>query len=123
MPYDTRVDGNNIVVMLGSCQSHHERRLRRQPALRRRQQRQSSGARAIRSIDFRRGADGAGRIIVKLTDPHTPINLHQIGNQIVVDFSGADLPKNLMRRYDAADFRHAGDRLRRDRASAMAAAS
>ena len=61
-------------------------------------------ARAIRSIDFRRGADGAGRVIVKLTDPHTQINLHQIGNQIVVEFAGAELPQNLMRRYDAADF-------------------
>ncbi len=41
---------------------------------------------------------------MKLTDPHTPINLHQVGNQVVVDFSGAELPQNLMRRYDATDF-------------------
>src|SRR5262249_38324801 len=60
--------------------------------------------RGIRSIDFRRGADGAGRVIVKLTDPHTHINLRQVGNQIVVDFVDAELPVNLMRRYDAQDF-------------------
>jgi type IV pilus assembly protein PilQ len=41
---------------------------------------------------------------VKLTDPRTQINLRQLGNQIVVDFAGAELPKNLMRRYDATDF-------------------
>ena len=58
---------------------------RRRPPLR--------GPRAIRSIDFRRGADGAGRVIVKLTDPRTPINLRQVGNQIVVDFAGAELPQ------------------------------
>ena len=104
VPYDTRVEGNNIIVMLGS--SSHQMAATAgggapQPLRRRRRR---ATARAIRSIDFRRGADGAGRIIVKLTDPHTPINLHQIGNQIVVEFSGAELPQNLMRRYDATDF-------------------
>ena len=60
--------------------------------------------RALRSIDFRRGADGTGRLIVKLTDPRTPINVRQQGDQIVVDFAGADVPKSLIRRYDASDF-------------------
>ena len=43
-------------------------------------------------------------MIVKLSDPHTHINLHQVGNQIVVDFSDAGVPANLMRRYDATDY-------------------
>ncbi len=64
----------------------------------------SSGPRSIQGIDFRRSADGAGRVVVKLSDPHTPINLQQVGNQIVVDFTGAELRKDLMRRYDATDF-------------------
>ncbi len=64
----------------------------------------SGGGREIRSIDFRRAADGAGRIIVKLSDPHIHINLRQLGSQIVVDFSDAALPTPLMRRYDATDF-------------------
>jgi type IV pilus assembly protein PilQ len=100
VPYDTRVDGNNIIVMLGSA-NHTMVAAAPNPA-----QLAASGApaRAIRSIDFRRGADGAGRIIVKLTDPHTAINLHQVGNQIIVEFNGAELPQNLMRRYDATDF-------------------
>jgi type IV pilus assembly protein PilQ len=63
----------------------------------------AAAQRSIRSIDFRRSSDGAGRILVRLTDPHTHINLHQVGNQIVVDFD-ADLPKNLARRYDSSDF-------------------
>ncbi len=43
-------------------------------------------------------------MVVKLSDPHTPINLHQVGNQILVDFAGAGVPANLVRRYDATDF-------------------
>jgi type IV pilus assembly protein PilQ len=58
----------------------------------------------IRSIDFRRGADGSGRVIVRLSDPHIPINLQQVGNQIVVDFANATVPADLVRRYDASDF-------------------
>ncbi|HEY2634081.1 MAG TPA: type IV pilus secretin PilQ family protein, partial [Steroidobacteraceae bacterium] len=60
--------------------------------------------RAIRTIDFRRGADGTGRVIVQLTDPRTPVNVRQEANQIVVDFAGTAMPKNLMRRYDVMDF-------------------
>ena len=60
--------------------------------------------RAIRTIDFRRGADGTGRVIVQLTDPRTPVNVRQEGQQIVVDFAGTVMPKNLMRRYDVQDF-------------------
>src|SRR5438105_4357376 len=59
---------------------------------------------ALHAIDFRRSTDGAGRVIVKLSDPHMHVNLHQIGDQVVVDFSDAGVPANLMRRYDASDF-------------------
>jgi type IV pilus assembly protein PilQ len=103
VPYDTRVDGNNIIVMLGSA-THTMSAAAPAAAAPAAGGGGTVAARAIRSIDFRRGADGAGRVIVKLTDPHTQINLHQIGNQIVVEFAGAELPQNLMRRYDAADF-------------------
>ncbi|MGH8304722.1 MAG: type IV pilus secretin PilQ, partial [Steroidobacteraceae bacterium] len=41
---------------------------------------------------------------VKLSDPHIHISLHQVGSQIVVDFSDASVPANLARRYDASDY-------------------
>ena len=106
LPYETRLDGNNIIVTLGSpaqSTAAASGAVGRSPSAA-----SSSAAapvaRAIRAIDFRRGADGAGRVIVKLTDPRTQINQRQLGNQIVVDFAGAELPKNLMRRWDATDF-------------------
>ena len=101
LPYTTLVDGNTIVVTLGN-----------QPgaALAKNAPRAGSGQgvapveRAIRTIDFRRGSDGTGRVIVQLTDPRTPVNVRQEGNQVVVDFAGTLMPKNLMRRYDVMDF-------------------
>jgi type IV pilus assembly protein PilQ len=104
VPYDTRVDGNNIVVMLGASNPATVATGGTGGASIRAASASANGAREIRSIDFRRGADGAGRIVVKLSDPHIHINLRQVGSQIVVDFSDADLPATLMRRYDAADF-------------------
>jgi len=103
VPYDTRVDGNNIIVSLGGSNNASVSTGTAASAVRSSAAVAAAGARAIRSIDFRRSQDGAGRILVRLTDPHTHINLRQVGNQIVVDFD-ADLPKNLARRYDSSDF-------------------
>src|SRR5688572_9919237 len=109
MPYTTRVDGNNILVTIGGTQAAASSAPAAAPrngggASAPRQASVASGPRSIRNIDFRRGADGAGRIIVDLSDPRTPVNLRQQGTQIVVDFGGADLPKDLMRRFDVIDF-------------------
>ena len=102
MPYTTKVDGDTIVVTLGQQPGADVGK----PAAARAAS-GSAGApveRAIRTIDFRRGADGTGRVIVQLTDPRTPVNVRQEGQQIVVDFAGTAIPKNLMRRYDVMDF-------------------
>jgi type IV pilus assembly protein PilQ len=99
-PYQTRVDGNDLVVTVGAGPASVPAvaSAAASPAA------ASAGARAIRNIDFRRGADGSGRLVVKLTDPRTPISVSQQGSQILVDFAGTDLPKNLTRRYDTLDF-------------------
>jgi len=101
MPYTTKVDGNTIIVTLGQQPGADVGKPAARAAA------TSAGTpveRAIRTIDFRRGADGTGRVIVQLTDPRTPVNVRQEGQQIVVDFAGTVMPKNLMRRYDVMDF-------------------
>jgi len=102
MPYTARVDGNNIVVMLG--QNGAQATASAAPASSDGTTVSTAGARSIEGIDFRRSVDGAGRVVVRLSDPHTPINLRQVGDQVVVDFAGTDLPKRLARRFDAADY-------------------
>src|SRR5438094_330034 len=101
VPYDTRVDGNNIIVMLGGSAARASAGAAPSGAV---AAGGGGGVRELRAIDFRRSTDGAGRVIVKLSDPHMHVNLHQIGDQVVVDFSDAAVPANLMRRYDASDF-------------------
>jgi type IV pilus assembly protein PilQ len=98
-----KVDGNNIVITLGAA-AVGAAVAGATPAASDGAQPTSVGTRSIQSIDFRRSVDGAGRVIVRLSDPHTPINLRQVGGQVVVDFVGAELPKSLMRRFDASDY-------------------
>ena len=101
VPYDTRVEGNNIIVMLGGSAARASAGATPSGAV---AAGGGGGVRELRAIDFRRSTDGAGRVIVRLSDPHMHVNLHQIGDQVVVDFSDAGVPANLMRRYDASDF-------------------
>mgnify|MGYP005811314641 CR=1 FL=1 len=105
IPYQTRVEGNRIVVTLGS---EAARAAAAAPAASAASATTvaRARARAVQSLDFRRGSDGSatGRLVVRLTDPRTPINLRQQGNQILVDFAGAELPKELQRTYDVTDF-------------------
>ncbi|HEX3847360.1 MAG TPA: type IV pilus secretin PilQ [Steroidobacteraceae bacterium] len=103
MPYTTRVDGNVITVVLGN-QSAQSRQAASPAHAGAGTGTAAAAERSIKTIDFRRGNDGTGRVIVQLTDPRTPVNVRQEGNQVVVDFSGTSLPKNLMRRYDVTDF-------------------
>jgi len=101
VPYDTRVEGNSIIVMLGGSAARASAGAAPSGAV---AAGGGGGVRELRAIDFRRSTDGAGRVIVRLSDPHMHVNLHQIGDQVVVDFSDASVPTNLMRRYDASDF-------------------
>ncbi len=59
---------------------------------------------AILDIDFRRGADGAGRVIVELARAQQAVDVRQQGKSIVVDFLKAELPELLRRRLDVQDF-------------------
>lgn len=58
----------------------------------------------IEAIDFRRGTKGEGRILVKLSDAAIPVNIHEEGGKIILDFAGASVPKELERRLDVVDF-------------------
>jgi type IV pilus assembly protein PilQ len=59
---------------------------------------------SIQNIDFRRGENGEGRIVITLSDPSVGVNLGQESGQIVVDFLGASLPPELDRKLDVVDF-------------------
>ena len=60
--------------------------------------------RTLRGVDFRRGAEGEGRVVIDLSDPNTNVDIRQQGNTVVVDFLNTALPDSLKRRLDVSDF-------------------
>ena len=104
VPYATRVDGNSVIVEIGgdgaqptfSAQPSAEPRAPTAAV--------QTGPRSINNIDFRRGADGAGQVIVELNDPRTTVDVREEGGRIVVDFDNTELPAELLRRLDVTDF-------------------
>jgi type IV pilus assembly protein PilQ len=107
VPYQTRVEGNSVYVLIGqgpgqasapsfAAQPSQPSAPRAAAA--------ATGDRSIRNIDFRRGTDGAGQVVVELNDPRTTVDVREEGGRIVVDFQNTTLPQELMRRLDVTDF-------------------
>jgi len=59
---------------------------------------------SVSNIDFRRGENGAGRIILKFDGDSANADMRNEGNRIVVDVSNAQIPEKLRRKLDVADF-------------------
>jgi len=64
----------------------------------------NSDSLALKGIDFRRGNDGVGRVIVDLANTQVGVDIRQQGQTLVVDFLRSTLPANLRRRLDVTDF-------------------
>jgi type IV pilus assembly protein PilQ len=58
----------------------------------------------IKDMDFRRGADSAGRIIVGLPNNQVGVDIRQQGQTLVVEFLRSTLPEGLRRKLDVSDF-------------------
>ncbi|NOY62977.1 MAG: type IV pilus secretin PilQ [Gammaproteobacteria bacterium] len=65
---------------------------------------QAEQRRAIRNIDFHRGEDGEGRVVVTLSDASVLANIEERGGEIVADFLDVQLPDELELHLDVVDF-------------------
>lgn len=58
----------------------------------------------VLGIDFRRGVQGEGKVVIDLSDPDVVVNIERQGANILVDVPDAALPERLDRRLDVVDF-------------------
>ncbi|WP_370663805.1 type IV pilus secretin PilQ [Massilia violaceinigra] len=65
---------------------------------------QAGKRQVLRDLDFRRGANGEGRVVVDLPNSQVAVDVRQVGNTVVVDFMKTGLPETLRRRLDVTDF-------------------
>ena len=100
--YQTSVEGNAVLVTLFDQSEQLDAKA--QEVQRFAEARPGDVQHALRDVDFRRGRNGEGRIIVDLSDASTGIDIRQQGRQLIVDFIKTSVPRNLERRLDVADF-------------------
>lgn len=58
----------------------------------------------LKDVDFRRGSDNSGRVVVSLPNNQTGVDLKAQGQGLVVEFLKTSLPEGLRRRLDVTDF-------------------
>ncbi len=99
LPYETSIDGRNILITLSAPAAPTPGGQVAQFA-----QGKADTKHAVRDVDFRRGTGGEGRVVVDLSDTTTGIDIRTQGQNIIVDFLKTALPENLRRRLDVVDF-------------------
>lgn len=113
VPYSTRVDGNNLYVLVGDSASAAAARpvaaaapapiaaplAATQPV-----KSYARAGRAIENIDFQRGEQGEGNVVITLSDPSVSPDIQEQGGKIRLDFSKTQLPEPLRVRLDVKDF-------------------
>ncbi len=100
--YNTVLSGNDVIITLQGNETAAgapatETRFAESKAT-------SDQTHAISGVDFARGKNGEGRIMVDLSDPNTGINIKQKGKLLIVDFVNTDVPAELQRRLNVINF-------------------
>jgi len=105
VPYDVSLDGNTVVVTVGENVAQTATLQQTSGAAAATPAATApNGTPAISDIDFRRGPGGEGMVLIKLTDPSTPVNITEQSGKVIVDFANVTLPAKLDRRLDVIDF-------------------
>lgn len=110
--YSARVEGNQYVLEVGGEQGEGD--AVEQPAQQpsssvvdssgsQADQDASAGSR-ITEIDFRRGEEGEGRVVLSLSDDQIRASISETGEGVQLEMPGVDIPEELRRRLDVVDF-------------------
>ncbi len=105
VPYSTRVDGNDVVILLGEGNgaSVAATSAGSSPAPVASKSAGTGGS-GIQSVDFRRGEKGEGRVIFRLGNPKIGADVRQEGRTVYADFIGTTISNELIRKLDVIDF-------------------
>ena len=98
--YNAAANGNEVIITLQANETNANQGVETKFAEPSLGQQQFS----LKNVDFARGKNGEGRIIVDLSDASAGINIKQKGKTIVVDFINTNVPDNLQRRLNVTNF-------------------
>lgn len=98
--YDVEIDGSQVMLNIAGDIAPTSQA----SALSQRAAAEDGDGSALRDIDFTRGEQGEGRVVIHLADPRVAVDLTRQEGDIVVDFIGTSLPEALDRKLDVVDF-------------------
>lgn len=110
-PYQTRVEGNQLYVVVGgsvanqpapvvATQAAQPVALAAAPTVKK----FTPQLREISAIDFQRGEQGEGNVVVTLSDAAVAPDIQDQGGKIRLDFAKTNLPEKLRLKLDVKDF-------------------
>ncbi|MDO6571290.1 type IV pilus secretin PilQ family protein [Gilvimarinus sp. 2_MG-2023] len=105
--YDTRIEGNTYFVEVGSGSGSADLQIsdaKSGTAIAVSKQSSTSSDREIAAVDFRRGEDGEGRIIVDLSNSSISADMRDTSDGVRVRFANTFVEQALRRRLDVMDF-------------------
>ncbi|WP_434704685.1 type IV pilus secretin PilQ [Pseudomonas sp. Z1-12] len=110
-PYDTRVEGNNLFVVVGKggapkSTARNSTVQAPRPAVASAAPARSNApmGKAIRGVDFQRGTQGEGNVVIDLSDPSIAPDIQEREGKIILNFAKTQLPEPLRVRLDVKDF-------------------
>ncbi|PWE48068.1 type IV pilus secretin PilQ family protein [Pseudomonas prosekii] len=115
-PYSARVEGNNLFVVVGQgAQPAASRAATPKPAAAASAPRTAKAnpaptktfaavGKTIRGVDFRRGTQGEGNVVIDLSDPSIAPDIQERDGKIILGFARTQLPEPLRVRLDVKDF-------------------
>lgn len=106
VPYEAKLDGNKYFIVLKSAGSvsavsniARKASSKKEVSLSRFLPEQE-----IKSIDFRRGPNGEGRLLLGLSAPDTVVDANQKDGKVVLTFLNTKAPEALVKSFDVSDF-------------------
>jgi type IV pilus assembly protein PilQ len=100
--YSTNIDGNNFTVIVEAPVSAIAGAV--EPKTTHFASTRKTGKYSLKGIDFRRGPQGDGKIIINLSDPAVGIDIREQAGEIMLDFLNTSASAELQRRLDVVDF-------------------
>ncbi|GGJ99273.1 type IV pilus secretin PilQ [Pseudomonas matsuisoli] len=119
-PYSTRVEGNNLYVLIGDATAAAAPALANRPApapviaptapnapatapSQAPRPYQAVG-KTLRNVDFQRGQQGEGNVVIDLSGAGVTPDIQEQGGRISLRFAGTQVPDTLKVRFDVKDF-------------------
>ncbi|WP_202369912.1 type IV pilus secretin PilQ [Pseudomonas sp. MWU318] len=107
-PYTSRVEGNNLFVVVGQGAKPAAPRpaavAPRPVAAPAPAKAYTPVAKTIRGVDFQRGTAGEGNVVIDLSDPTIAPDIQEHDGKIILSFARTQLPDRLRVRLDVKDF-------------------